>query len=328
MADTDEQGRDAVATDDPSMWTRNARIPAKFSGEGNEFLNASWGFGPGAFAALGAQLAILANGNQTTGEFIGNLFPIALDSFIPIPAPRFSAKDNPLEFAIDTIAPTPIKPLVEFMLNTDSLGRQITNERGDAYSAGLHVPKYARDFSKWLADNTAGFDKPLSLDPQTTAHFVNNYLDAVGKFASTVYGTVGLASGEKEFNVKTDVPFASSFIGKRSSVDARKFYELQTEMENRKKALNAYEDRPAFDKYIQAHPEAYWMVELYDKTVNGSLKELQSEKKQIEAGKGFYTDFSDKDKQDALKQIRLESEYIMGEFVESIEALKAEENND
>lgn len=328
MADTDEQGRNAVATDDPSMWTRNARIPAKFSGEGNEFLNASWGFGPGAFAALGAQLAILANGNQTTGEFIGNLFPIALDSFIPIPAPRFSAKDNPLEFAIDTIAPTPIKPLVEFMLNTDSLGRQITNERGDAYSAGLHVPKYARDFSKWLADNTAGFDKPLSLDPQTTAHFVNNYLDAVGKFASTVYGTVGLASGEKEFNVKTDVPFASSFIGKRSSVDARKFYELQTEMENRKKALNAYEDRPAFDKYIQAHPEAYWMVELYDKTVNGSLKELQSEKKQIEAGKGFYTDFSDKDKQDALKQIRLESEYIMGEFVESIEALKAEENND
>ena len=328
MADTDEQGRNAVATDDPSMWTRNARIPAKFSGEGNEFLNASWGFGPGAFAALGAQLAILANGNQTTGEFIENLFPIALDSFIPIPAPRFSAKDNPLEFAIDTIAPTPIKPLVEFMLNTDSLGRQITSERGDAYSAGLHVPKYARDFSKWLADSTAGFDKPLSLDPQTTAHFVNNYLDAVGKFASTVYGTVGLASGEKEFNVKTDIPFASSFIGKRSSVDARKFYELQTEMENRKKALNTYEDRPAFDKYIQAHPEAYWMVELYDKTINGSLKELQSEKKQIEASKGFYTDFSDKDKQDALKQIRLESEYIMGEFVESIEALKAEENND
>ncbi len=327
-ADTDEQGRNVVATDDPSMWTRNARIPAKFAGEGNDFMNAPWGFGPGAFAALGAQLAILANGNQTTEEFIENLFPITLDSFIPVPAPRFSPKENPLEFAVDTIAPTPIKPFVEFMINTDSLGRQIYSERGDAYSAGMHVPKYARDFSAWLADNTAGFDEPLILDPQTTVHFVNNYLDAVGKLVSVVYGAVGLSSGDKEFNAKTDIPFASSFIGKRSSVDSRKFFDLQTELENRKKLLKAYEGRPAYEKYVQTHPEAFWMVELYDKTINGTLKDLQTEKNQIEAGTGMYTGWSEREKQVALKQIRSDSEFAMGEFVKSIEFLKEQEKAD
>jgi hypothetical protein len=327
-ADTDEQGRNVVATDDPSMWTRNARIPAKFAGEGNDFMNAPWGFGPGAFAALGAQLAILANGNQTTEEFIENLFPITLDSFIPVPAPRFSPKENPLEFAVDTIAPTPIKPFVEFMINTDSLGRQIYSERGDAYSAGMHVPKYARDFSAWLADNTAGFDEPLILDPQTTVHFVNNYLDAVGKLVSVVYGAVGLSSGDKEFNAKTDIPFASSFIGKRSSVDSRKFFDLQTELEDRKKLLKAYEGRPAYDEYVQVHPEAFWMVELYDKTINGTLKDLQTEKNQIEAGAGMYTGWSEREKQVALKQIRSDSEFAMGEFVKSIEFLKEQEKAD
>jgi len=327
-ADTDEQGRNVVATDDPSMWTRNARIPAKFAGEGNDFMNAPWGFGPGAFAALGAQLAILVNGNQTTEEFIENLFPIALDSFIPVPAPRFSPKDNPLQFAVDTIAPTPIKPFIEFMINTDSLGRKIYSERGDAYSAGMHVPKYARDFSAWLADSTAGFDTPLIIKPESTVHFVNNYLDAVGKLVSVVYGAVGLSSGDKEFNAKTDIPFASSFIGKRSSVDSRKFFDLQTELEDRKKLLKAYEGRPAYEKYVNAHPEAFWMVELYDKTINGTLKDLQAEKNQIEAGKGMYTGWSEKEKQAALKQIRSESEFIMGDFVKSIEFLKEQEKAD
>lgn len=327
-ADKDEQGRNVVATDDPSMWTRNARIPAKFAGEGNDFMNAPWGFGPGAFAALGAQLAILGNGNQTTKEFIENLFPITLDSFIPVPAPRFSPIENPLQFAINTISPTPVKPFIEFMINTDSLGRKIYSERGDAYSAGLHVPEYAREVSKWLADETAGFETPLIINPESVAYFVNNYADAVGKLVSNIYGTVGLTSDEKEFNVKTDVPFVGSFIGKRSSVDARKFYDLQTELEDRKKLLKSYEGRPAYDAYVQAHPEAFWMVELYDKTINGTLKDLQSEKKQIEGGRGMYSDWSEKEKQAALKQIRSNSEFIMSDFVSSIEALKMNEKSD
>jgi hypothetical protein len=70
------------------------------------------------------------------------------------------------------------------------------------------------------------------------------------------------------------------------------------------------------------------MVELYDKTINGTLKDLQTEKNQIEAGTGMYTGWSEREKQVALKQIRSDSEFAMGEFVKSIEFLKEQEKAD
>jgi hypothetical protein len=327
-ADKDSQGRNKVATDDMSMWTRALRVPMKFAGEANEFLQIPWGFGGGAFAAFGAQMAAWMNGHQTGKEMLENLVPITLDSFMPIPAPRFSPIDKPAEFILDTVAFTAMKPLVEFAINTDGLGREIYNDRvnkyGDAYSAGLHVPKWTRDISSGLMDLTAGWETPVQVNPQTIAYLVGNYLDAVGKFAGFVKGTMDIADDEKNFDIKTELPLVGSFVGKRSSVDSRKFADLRDEMEEKQELINAYKDRPQFEEYIRAHPQDYLMTELYKTAINGRLKELQSQEKAINAGAGFYSNVREQDKQLMLREIRAQKEYVQGEFVKSVEALKAQ----
>ena len=54
MAGDDELGRNKVATDDMARWTRYLRLPIPGT---DRFLQIPWGFGLGAFAAAGAQLA-------------------------------------------------------------------------------------------------------------------------------------------------------------------------------------------------------------------------------------------------------------------------------
>jgi len=273
-------------------------------------------------------MAAWMNGHQSGKEMIENLVPITLDSFLPVPAPRFSPLDKPGSFILDTAMFSAAKPLVEFVINSDGLGREIYNDRvnkyGDAYSAGLHVPKWARDFSSMLMDETAGWDTPLKIDPQVVAYLVGNYFDAAGKFAGFVKGTMDIASDKKEFDIKNESPLVGSFVGKRSSVDSRKFADLRDEMEKKQEFVNAYKNRPQFEEYIRAHPQDYLMTELYKTTINGRLKELQSQEKAINAGSGFYSNVREQDKQVMLREIRAQKEYIQGEFVKSVEALKAQ----
>jgi hypothetical protein len=173
-------------------------------------------------------------------------------------------------------------------------------------------------------DLTAGWETPVQVNPQTIAYLVGNYLDAVGKFAGFVKGTMDIADDEKNFDIKTELPLVGSFVGKRSSVDSRKFADLRDEMEEKQELINAYKDRPQFEEYIRAHPQDYLMTELYKTAINGRLKELQSQEKAINAGAGFYSNVREQDKQLMLREIRAQKEYVQGEFVKSVEALKAQ----
>jgi hypothetical protein len=327
-APTDSSGRNVTATDDMSLWTRNVRIPMKLAGEGNEFVNGPWGFGPGAFMAMGAQMEAYRQGNQKLGDMIQNLVPIVLDSFLPIPAPRFSPLENPTDFILDTIAFSPIKPLVEFSINTDSLGRSIYNDRinkyGDAYSGKQSVPSWIRDATEWMMNKTAGFDIPWNLKPEILNYLVGSYFDAGGSFINSVRNLKDLIAGNKDFDIKTDVPVISSFIGKRSSVDANKFSDIRADMERRVANLSAFEDRAEFDAYIRAHPQDYFITKLYTNLINGPLKEIQTQENQINSGKGLYSGLSDQARKVLLREKRAQKEQLMGEFVASVEALKAQ----
>jgi len=66
-AQKDELGRNEVATDNMSIWQRNARMPLSFLGKDYEgkFMNLPWGFGFGALGSAGAQMAAAAAGNQS-----------------------------------------------------------------------------------------------------------------------------------------------------------------------------------------------------------------------------------------------------------------------
>jgi hypothetical protein len=323
-ADNDEFGRNKVATDDPALWTRALRWNHKFPGEGNDFFQMPWGFGGGAFGAMGAQFAIWGAGNQSTKSLFENMIPIMLDSFMPLPVPRFSPLESPGQFAVSSAFPSALRPFVEFTLNMDGIGRQIYNDRtskyGNAYSGNEYIPKWARDFTEFMAKNTAGFEEPAILDPRVVSYLASTYFDAISRVASTIYGMVDPDS--KEFNLKKDIPVIGGFIGKSTNIDARQFQETSTKVEKMSENIATYSGRPEFDTYLLNHPEEVTIVELHKSRVNGRLKQLQSEEKAINAGVGIYSDITEKTKQQRLKDIGFEKKFIMKDFVESYKILK------
>ena len=92
MADDDEMGRDRVATDDINRWTRYARF---FIPGFEKPLQLPWGFGLGAFASSGAQMAALASGNASVKDVFNNIIEVGMDSFMPLPQSRINKFEQP-----------------------------------------------------------------------------------------------------------------------------------------------------------------------------------------------------------------------------------------
>ena len=126
MSDDDELGRNAVLNDNMQQWTRYARfhIPQDITramGINNPVVfQIPWGFGLGAFAASGAQIAGAISGKTSVKDALANVFlQISLDSFVPIPVSKMPPTEMPLEFFLDSIAPSIARPILEFALNKD-----------------------------------------------------------------------------------------------------------------------------------------------------------------------------------------------------------------
>ena len=135
-----------------------------------------WGFGLGAFASAGAQMAGFANGAQSAKGMLSNLFlQIALDSFVPIPVSRMSPAEEPLEFLLDTISPSLARPLLEFALNKNGLGQNIYSESnrrmGDAFVSGDNIPEVYKDVARWLFKSTDGI---IDWSPNSIYFFSNS----------------------------------------------------------------------------------------------------------------------------------------------------------
>lgn len=334
-AGTDLQGRNKVATDDMSMWTRAWRYPMQLAGEGNEFFQMSWGFGLGAFAAMGAQLASWINGNQSSKDMFINMLPISLDSFVPLPSPRYSPTEYPLEFMFNSIVPSPLAPIFQHMINLDGLGREIQSERvsklGEAFSGRETVSKWARDATKFMTNFAVEHGLPVKqLNPALLEHYMNNYLDGVGKFINAVYGMANMVTSDRPFDAKKDIPVFSGFIGKASNIDAKEFAELRDIMEEKAGLLSALENhsQDLYDKYTLDHPNDVTMVNLYNTTINGELKKLQEEARKITAGVGAYADTSERVKLQMLKDNREIQNIYKYNFVQSIRALQEQKEQE
>jgi hypothetical protein len=65
MAGEDDEGRNKAATDDMARWVRFARFNTGIEVAGRDVVfQTPWGFGPGAIASAGAQMAAVAYGAQ------------------------------------------------------------------------------------------------------------------------------------------------------------------------------------------------------------------------------------------------------------------------
>jgi hypothetical protein len=285
-AGEDDYGRNRVATDDMSRWMRDARF---FVGGGvNDIITIPWGFGMGAFAAFGAQIASLGNSDTKFTDVVANSIPIFMDSFLPLPVSKGSLLEEPGKYIIDTVAPAPLRPIVEFAMNYNSLGQEIYNNRqgpnGSVYTGGANTPKIFSDAAAFLYEST-GFE----FGPNEMYFFASAYIDALAKVGSAGWNmwTLGVAGGEDNRSgmerLKQDSVVLSSFIGTRSDYDARMWGKIEKDLDKRAARLKELEESniEAYFKHLEENPLDKFLVDQYNKDANGELKKLRSEAKAI-----------------------------------------------
>jgi hypothetical protein len=282
MAGDDEEGRNRVATDDMARWTRYARffIPGL-----EKPIQIPWGFGPGAFASAGSQIASIGSGRVSIGEALSNIVTVGLDSFLPLPFSRISPVENFPAWAMDSVTPSAFRPFFEYVMNMDGLGREIYNNRqtryGDAYTGGDSIPEAYKMAARALFDATDG---AIDWSPNTMYFFASNYFDGMAKMATAATNLSYTVTGDKDFDPKNDLPFIGSFIGTKSNVDAREFSKVEDQIKAIDKRINSLKDKPeALERYLEANPNAYGAVEFYNAQVNGQLREVRAVANQVRA---------------------------------------------
>jgi len=284
MADTDDMDRNKVLTDDMTQWTRNWRI---FIPGFDKPFQVSWGFGLGAFAAMGAQLASAVSGQQSLAAAMNNgATQIALDSFIPIPVSRMNVLDNPAMWAVDSISPSIIRPIIEFVANKNGLGQDIYNDAtgrrlGDAYLGGERIPEFYKIAARNLAEATYGY---FDWTPNSLYFLTNSYADGPSRFIDYALNSYYLATGNKEFDTKTDIPFLGSFVGTAPNVDNREFSSVEKQIQDMTGKVNEFKKfNPEYyySDYLVKYPMNEAIIKVYDQSLP-PLNKLRAEKKLIE----------------------------------------------
>lgn len=313
VAEVDDDGNNLVGTDDKAQWVRNLRVPTTILGPlkdslgpNNKFINIPWGFGTGAFASIGAQISMLEDGDVKPKDAAEHMISAAKQSFMPVPLEDWGLfNHNPLGWAIASAAPTPLKPALYFAWNADTFGRQIYNTRtgkyGEAYAGGDYVPEMFKGLAKTLFDATDG---AIDWSPHTLQFYANNYLQGVANVTGAVYGGYQDLMGQKDFDIKTDVPMFSSLIGKQTDADAREYADTENEIKKMKARLSALKNTgndDAYDRYTDKNPNAELLVDRYNKT-KAKIDKINKELNKVRA-----SDESPKDTQeerDDLRKIR------------------------
>lgn len=279
LADDDEQGRNKVATDDASRWSRYARFHFEI-GDKDVIFQMPWGFGLGAFAAAGAQIASIGLGNTSVKDALTNTVLIGMDSFLPLPVSRINPMDQPAAWLLDSALPSALRPFLEWTMNVDGLGREIYNNRqsrfGDAYTGGDNIPEMYKAAARMLYEATSG---AVDWSPNTMYFFANSYLDGVSRLGHGAYNISLVGAGDKEFNPKTDTLIFDSFFGAPSNIDAREFSKVEKEILNIQSRLRTLEaNHPdQYARYVDKNPMYPAVVDAYNQQVNQTLRDLRQE---------------------------------------------------
>lgn len=278
-SDDDELGRNRVATDDMARWTKFARfhIPGM-----DKPIQLPWGYGLGAFAAFGAQMAAMMDSKNptSTADLMANMLTVGMDSFMPLPVSRINPLDKPLQFGLDSVLPSIGRPLFEYAMNVDALGHQIYNNRqtryGDAYTGGDNIPESFKFASRWLVKTTNG---DINVSPNTLYFFFNNYADGASNLVNSPINIGLWLSGKKDFNAHTDTMFLDSFFGTRSNFDARQWSSIEEDLKKRDATIKMFKasDPEQYAKYLAKNPLDKMLATMYNGDVNGHLKDLRAQ---------------------------------------------------
>jgi hypothetical protein len=282
MSGEDDEGRNRVLTDDMARWSRNARfhIPGT-----DIFFQIPWGFGLGWFASSGAQLASVLTGTNSVKGAFGNMLTTYMDSFFPLPVSRINPFDNLGAFIVDSALPSVARPIVEYMMNIDGLGREIYNNRqsrfGDAYTGGDNIPEAYKLTARKIFDMTNG---AVDVSPNSLYFFASNYADGIAKVMTNTANLAMTATGYKDADIRNDVSVLASFFGTKSNIDARDFSKVEKDILAMDQRIKALQNRPEMlQDYLQDHATDYALVQFYNQAVNGTLRQLRTQANVIRA---------------------------------------------
>jgi hypothetical protein len=320
MADDDDLGRNKLMTDNMDQWTRFWRLHVP----GFETpIQIPWGFGLGSFAAAGAQLASVVSGHQSADKALANVFlQVSLDSFVPIPVSRMPPADNPLAFAVDSIAPSTVRPVIEFLINKNGLGQDIYNSAsgrrmGDAFLGGDKIPEMYKNAAAAMWDATNG---AIDISPNTMYFLSNSYADGPARVFEGAFGITDTASGRKEFSAKTDLPLIGSFFGAEANVDSREFSSVEKQITEKASRLKSAELKPErYIKYMEANPFDDLLVESYNKDIV-ELNTLRKESKEIRLDNNM----TPKERQELIKVLNKQQDLIKRNLIEQYKAYGVE----
>jgi hypothetical protein len=334
-APDDEWGRNNTKTDNMEQWTRFARfhIPNEVSqqlGLGKDLVfQIPWGFGLGAFAATGAQVAGMASGNVSIKEGLGNIMgTIMLDSFLPLPISKIPPTEAPLNWFIDSVTPSVLRPLTEFISNMNGIGQTINSASqrrlGEAFTGSDRIPEIYKDAAKWWFRSTDGegfAGVPGNISPNTIYFLANSYLDGLSKIGEVTYNWANLDKGEKEFNPKNDIPLFGSFFGAKTNVDSRQYGKVEKKiLEIDKRLVSMEKDDPVQHAlYVAKNPLYPSIVDVY-RSKQGELNELRQKATEIRTMKYI----SPKNRDQILKTITLEQNMLKYQMVQEFKILGIE----
>jgi hypothetical protein len=328
MAPDDEWERNSTKNDNMQQWTKYARfhIPNGVSeamGMGKDVVfQLPWGFGLGAFASMGAQIAGMVHGNASFREGMGNIVLGALaDSFLPLPVSRIPITEKPAHWLADSLLPSVIRPYFEYLFNVNGIGQTINSASqrkfGDAFTGGDRIPEAWKDLAAYAYNSTGG---ALNLSPNTMYFFANSYVDGFSRLGELAYSWIDIGAGEKSFNPKTDVPLLGSFFGAKSNVDARDFTAVEDKLKDYDERLKTLKKTSptAYVEFITKHPTAPAAVGVYYAHL-GSLNEVRQQ-----ANKIRLLPIPQKDRQELLRANIFRQNIIKRQMIEMFKALDIE----
>ena len=283
LAGDDEEDRNKVAIDDMARWVRFARFNTGIEVGGRDLVfQLPWGFGPGMLASTGAQVASVAMGGQDVMAMASNIMDAGFESFMPLPTSKIDKFANPTAWAVDSMAPSALRPLVEFAMNTDGLGRKIYSDRqsryADSFLGGDNVPAIYSDAARGAFSIFGG---QVDMSPGTLYFFANNYFDGASRMISTTYNLGQVIAGNKDFDPRTDAFFLDSYLKAPSNYDAIQFSKAENRIKDIEKRLKGLEGTPEYGEYIANNPNDPLVVQFYNTTVNGQLRSLREAANQV-----------------------------------------------
>jgi arsenate reductase-like glutaredoxin family protein len=319
MGGEDDEGRNKAETDDMARWVRFARFNLGTEVTGRDLVfQVPWGFGPGAIASAGAQMAAVAYGGQDLMRAGLNITSAGFESFVPLPISKIDPIANPTLFVVDSVMPSVLRPLLQFAANTDGLGRKIYTDRqsryADAYLGGDNVPAMYKDAVRFMFEATDGM---VDMSPGTAYFLANNYVDGASRVLATTYNLTDVIRGQKEFDIRTDSFLLDSYFKAPANYDAIQFSKAENKIKELDKRIKALQNTPQFGDFLEDYPMAPGMVNFYNKVVNGALRNLRTQANQVRR-----SDMSQKEKNDMLQMLNKQQNQIKRAFLTAIEGLE------